>query len=288
MQSIKVKTPAKINLTLEILNKRPDGFHNIQSIMQAVSLFDFLTINIEDSKENKISISGNSREIPYDSRNIAHKAAELFFEKTGISGKNVDIYIEKHIPVEAGLAGGSSNAAGVLHGLNKIFGLPLSGTELSALAAQIGSDVSFCLFGGAKLASGRGEILERVESADCDIVIVKPDDVSISTKEAYQKFSELEEKPKTNNTLKVFMALNRHEDISPLLLNHFELPILRDYPRIEEIKNLLISSGCKNALMSGSGSSVFGILSDEFSMPEIENAKHFVVKTVKHGVTTQV
>ena len=288
MQSIKVKTPAKINLTLEILNKRSDGFHNLQSIMQAVSLFDFITINIDDSDKNKISISGNSKEIPYDSKNIAYKAAEMFFEKTGIDGKNVDIYIEKHIPVSAGLAGGSSNAAGVLHGLNKIFGLPLSGSELSALAAQIGSDVSFCLFGGAKLASGRGEILERVEPADCDIVIVKPVDIAISAKEAYQKFALLEEKPKSNNTLKVFMALNRHEDISKLLINHLEIPILRDYPKIEEIKNLLISSGCKNALMSGSGSSVFGILSDKFSMPKIDGAEHFVVRTVKHGVTTLV
>lgn len=284
MKSIKVKTPAKINLTLEIVNKRDDGFHNIQSIMHTIGLFDYLSVDVEDNDKNEITISGTSEEIPYDSRNIAYKAAELFFEKTGISGKKTSIFIDKNIPVSAGLAGGSSNAAGVLYALNKLFDIPLSSAQMNELAAKIGSDVSFCLFGGAKLASSRGEVLEKVPASEFDSIVVKPSDIGISAKEAYQKFAALDEKPKTNNTLKMFMAMNKGEDFSGFLLNHLETPILRDYPRINEIKQQLIAAGCKNALMSGSGSSVFGLLGDDFEMPHIEGAQHFIVKSIKHGV----
>lgn len=287
MKSIKIKTPAKINLTLEIINKREDGFHNLQSIMHTVGLFDYLTIESQNSAQNLISISGNSSEIPYDERNIAYKAAELFLKKVGLENQKINIFIDKNIPVSAGLAGGSSNAAGVLYGLNKLFDIPLSSAQMGELAAQLGSDVNFCLFGGAKLASSRGEVLEKVTAADFDLIIIKPDKIGISAKEAYQKFAALETKPKTNNTLKVFMALNKGTDFSAMLINHLELPILRDYPKIKEIKEFLVESGCKNALMSGSGSCVFGILpmnADNFEIPKLDDCTHFMVKSVRHGV----
>lgn len=284
MKTIKVKTPAKINLTLEVMNQRPDGFHNIQSIMHTISLFDRITISVENSPLSEIVISGNSDEIPYDNRNIAYKACEMFLEKVGIKNKKIEIYIDKTIPVSAGLAGGSSNAAGVLYGLNKLFDIPLNSVEISEIAAQLGSDVSFCLFGGAKLASGRGELLEKMPSVAMDLIVVKPKNIAISAKEAYQKFAELEEKPKTNNTLKMFMAINKEEDIAPYLLNHLEIPILRDYPRILEIKNSLMQLGAKATLMSGSGSSVFAIVPWDFQIPVFESANVFKVKTIKHGV----
>ena len=121
MQSIKIQCPAKINLLLKVLNKREDGFHNIESIMQTIDLFDYLTINIENYSTSEILLDGNNKEIPYNEKNLVYKAAKLFLDKTNLQNKKISIYIDKSIPVSAGLAGGSTNAAGTLYGLNKIF-----------------------------------------------------------------------------------------------------------------------------------------------------------------------
>ena len=144
VQRVKVQCPAKINLDLKIVGRRPDGFHNIESTMQTISLYDYLTISHEPSKVLTINIAGTSDEIPYDERNIVYKAAKLFFETIGKVG-SVDIFIEKHIPVSAGLAGGSTDAAGTLFGLNELLGNPLERKELHELCAKLGSDLNFCL-----------------------------------------------------------------------------------------------------------------------------------------------
>ena len=127
---LKIKTPAKINLTLEVLNKREDGYHNIQSIMQMINLYDYLTISVEDSDEELITLSGTSDEIPYNEKNLVYKATKIFLDKTNIHNKHIDIYIEKNIPISAGLAGGSTNAAGTIYGLNKLFNNILSKPEM--------------------------------------------------------------------------------------------------------------------------------------------------------------
>ena len=147
-KTIKIQCPAKINLDLKVVNKRPDGFHNIESVMQTISLYDYLTITAQKSDQTRIILNGNSTEIPYDEKNIVYKAVKLFLQTCIPEPMQIEIYINKSIPVSAGLAGGSTNAAGTFFGLNKIFDNILSNTELHKLCAQLGSDLNFCLKGG--------------------------------------------------------------------------------------------------------------------------------------------
>ena len=310
---IKVQTPAKINLVLEILNKREDGFHEIQSIMQAVSLYDYLTIEVEDISvpltgkelggsnyitpdENKkinptqniIKLSGNSDLIPYDKANLVYKAAELFLQKTNLTGFKVKINIEKNIPVAAGLAGGSSNAAGTLWGLNKFFKDILNSSEVHELASQMGSDLNFCLEGGTHITTSRGEILYKITTPKLNILIIKPKNLFISAKEAYTKYDELSQKPEILGFEEIKSAIyeNNHEKIAKLLNNNLEEAILRDYPEIREIKDYLIRKGCKNALMSGSGPSVFGIYEGDIDLSDVKPEwECFKVNTIDLGVT---
>ncbi|MDD3014712.1 MAG: 4-(cytidine 5'-diphospho)-2-C-methyl-D-erythritol kinase, partial [Candidatus Gastranaerophilales bacterium] len=284
--SIKVKAPAKINITLEVLNKREDGYHNIESIMQAVSLYDYLTISVENSERTVIEISGNNTLIPYDKTNLAYKSAEKYLDKAGIINKKINIYIEKYIPVAAGLAGGSSNAAAVLFGLNKIFNNPLKQEILSALASEIGADVNFCLYGGTQMATSRGEILKPIETPHLNIIIVKPKDLFISAKEAYDKYSKLKNKLSYQPTEFMLDAIkqNNPEAIAKLIHNVLEDAILPDYPQIQKIKQTLIKAGCLNVIMSGSGPSVFGILPDDRQRIDINNCDLFYVSTLTTGI----
>lgn len=288
MNKLKIKTPAKINLTLEILGKRPDGFHEIQSVMQTVSLYDYLTIEIQTGNENSIILTGNNPLIPYDKTNLVHIAAEKFLKKANISNRLINIYLEKNIPVAAGLAGGSSNAAGILFGLNQLLSYPLNNSELSELASEIGADVNFCLWGGTKLATSKGEKLEKVKTPDLNIAIVKPKNLFISAKEAYTKYAALENKPKQKTTQVLVEEIEKEnvENISILLNNGLEEAILPDYPEILEIKHMLINRGCLNAVMSGSGPSVFGIYKDNIDLSYLNSEKFdfFKVKTIGNGV----
>ena len=255
MQQIKVQTPAKINLTLEVLNKRPDGFHNIQSIMQTISLSDFLTIKISDSQkiENEIALTGTSAEIPYDESNIAHKATDLYLKNAQISHKKIDIFIEKNIPVCAGLAGGSANASGVLYGLNQFF-KKYTNSQLHNLASQLGSDLNFCLDGGCALCTGRGENIERLNSQNFTLSLIKPKNLGISAKEAYQKFAKLEDKSIPNNTQKLKYLLESNQFDKDLIYNNLETAVFDDYKELQEIKSKIPS-----AIMSGSGPTYFVI-----------------------------
>ena len=188
MEKIKLRCPAKINLTLKVLNKREDGFHNIDSVMQTISLYDYLTIAAKKSDCIAIKLSGTSDEIPYNEKNLVYKAAKLFLDRVGFSAE-IEIFIEKNIPVSAGLAGGSTDAAGTLYGLNELFEQPLSRTELHELCAKLGSDLNFCLEGGRQKTSGRGEILESLPFEEFSVSLIKPVNLGISAKEAYTKFS---------------------------------------------------------------------------------------------------
>lgn len=249
MQSIKVQCPAKINLMLKVLNKRDDGFHNIESVMQTINLFDYLIINIENFSRNEIFLSGNSNEIPYNEKNLVYKAAKLFLDKTNLSGKKISIYIEKFIPVAAGLAGGSTDAAGTLYGLNKIFDNVLTNDELNDLCAELGSDLNVCLNGGKILAKGRGEITEKQEFEEFSVNLIKPKNLGISAKEAYTKFSIL----KNDND-----ALRIGENFE----NDLEWAIIGDYPELQFIKNKYPKS-----MMTGSGSTYFSLV-NEFEQEE--------------------
>lgn len=249
MQSIKIQCPAKINLLLKVLNKREDGFHNIESIMQTIDLFDYLTINIENYSTSEILLDGNNKEIPYNEKNLVYKAAKLFLDKTNLQNKKISIYIDKSIPVSAGLAGGSTNAAGTLYGLNKIFKDILTRDELNYLCAGLGSDLNVCLNGGRILATGRGEVTEPLEFEEFNVNLIKPKALGISAKEAYTKFAELKNNSK---------ALKTRDNFE----NDLEWAVIEDYPQLQFIKNKYPKS-----MMTGSGSTYFS-LTEEFEQED--------------------
>lgn len=251
LNSIKIKCPAKINLTLEIVNKRDDGFHNIKSIMQLISLYDYLTINIKEGLENKILLSGTSEEIPYNEKNLVYKAVDLYLKEAGINNLEVEVFIEKNIPISAGLAGGSTNASGTLFGLNQLLGV-FDDKKLNELCASLGSDLNVCLRGGCTLATSRGEITEPVEGIKSEVTLIKPKYLGISAGEAYKKYSLKEYKPKNNMTEKMLEAFKSGENIKPYLYNDLEYAVFDDYKELQEIKKAYPES-----IMSGSGSTYF-------------------------------
>ena len=247
MKEIKLAAPAKINLTLEVINKRPDGYHNIKSIMQAISLYDYLTISVKESDTNIIKLDGNSDKIPYDNKNLVYKAVEKFLNKSHITNNEINVYIEKNIPVEAGLAGGSTDAAAAFYGLNKLFDEPLKTSEIEELCASIGSDLNFCLHGGTALCTGRGENVKRIATPVSYVTLIKPLGFGISAKEAYTKFAQSQKQTGTNYTEKMAENFN-----VKFLYNSLELALLNDYKELSEIKEKL-----PDALMSGSGPTCF-------------------------------
>lgn len=239
MKTIKVQCPAKINLTLKIVSKRKDGFHNIESIMQTINLYDYLDITVIESDRTKIILDGNSDEIPYDKTNLVYKAAELFLNSNKLKNYEIHVFIEKNIPVSAGLAGGSTNGAGMLFALNKVFNNIMNDEELNTLCAKLGSDLNFCLKGGRAITRGRGEIIEPKEFRQLNVNLIKPINLGISAKEAYTRFAQ---KTSTDN--------NRH--LRREFVNDLEWAIIDKYPELQKIRNKYPTS-----VMTGSGSTYF-------------------------------
>lgn len=276
IKTLKVAAPAKINLTLEVLDKREDGFHNIKSVMQAISLYDYLTFNVEKSDNTSITLSGNCDKIPYDSKNLVYKAVDKFLNKAEFIAK-VDVYIEKNIPVEAGLAGGSTDAAAAFFAMNELFDHPLSSNDIEELCASLGSDLNFCLHGGTAVCTGRGENTKKISTPDIDVTLIKPLGFGISAKEAYTKFALLspEQKAVPGNTEKMIQKFDK-----TLLYNSLELAVIGDYPELQEIK-----SSIPDSRMSGSGPTFF-VLTEK--SPKLFDKKHFVtiegLKSVEDGV----
>jgi len=213
MKQIKIKCPAKINLDLRVFPKDlKTGYHNIKSIMQTINLFDYLTITIQEGDD--ISLYGTSSEIPYDETNLCYKATKIFLDE--IKQKyGVKIHIEKNIPVCAGLAGGSTDGAGVLYGLNKILDYPLSLEKLNELALCLGSDLNFCLKGGTKLCTQRGEKMVDMPFYDFKLSLVKPKNLKISAREAYEAFDNLKEESNLRNDLE-FALLDKYKELKYL------------------------------------------------------------------------
>lgn len=291
MKTIKIQCPAKINLTLEVLDERSDGFHNLKSIMQTISLYDNLTITVEDrnteyhpkldSRSFEVVLSGTSDKIPYDSKNLVYKAAMKFLEAADIKDKKISIHIEKNIPVEAGLAGGSTDAAGTFYGLNRLFNNPLSKEKLEELCASLGSDLNFCLNGGTALCTSRGEETKKLSTPDLDITLIKPTGFGISAKEAYSKFSKMSDKSVPNNTDKMAELLNKGGFDNSLLYNSLENAVIDDYQELRFIKSTV-----ENSMMSGSGPTFF-TLSKNIDV-DFDKKKFVVIdnlKTTQHGVT---
>ncbi|OZM55850.1 4-(cytidine 5'-diphospho)-2-C-methyl-D-erythritol kinase [Lottiidibacillus patelloidae] len=262
------KAPAKINLALDVLHKRQDGFHEVKMIMTMIDLAD--RIELTPLKENKITISSHSRYVPNDERNLAYKAAALLKERFQVN-EGVTISIDKQIPVAAGLAGGSSDAAATLRGLNKMWKLGLSLDELAVLGAEIGSDVSFCVYGGTALATGRGEIIEHLPAPPpCWVILAKPF-IGVSTADVYSKLNlENVTHPNVDQMIKAIEEQD-YSTICQSLGNVLETVTLEKYPEVKQLKTQLQRFGADGVLMSGSGPTVFAITEHESRMQRIYN-----------------
>jgi 4-diphosphocytidyl-2-C-methyl-D-erythritol kinase len=257
------EAPAKINLTLDVLRKRPDGYHDLRMVMQSVSVTD--TVTLRASTEPGIRLVTNLSYLPSDGNNIAVKAAKAFFAHGGQPLSGLEIQIEKRIPVCAGTAGGSSDGAAVLRGLNQWLGTGYTKEELAKIGEEVGSDVPYCVLGGTALAEGRGEILTPLKPLpDCYLVLCKPG-FPISTPELFRAVDSVKicRRPDTEGMLAALEAGDLRE-IARRMYNVFEdaLPPTRQAV-IREIKNTLVECGALAACMSGTGPTVFGLFQQE-------------------------
>ena len=285
MVSVKENAYAKINLYLDVLSKREDGFHDVKTVMHTVSLCDEVTVFAKRSSKRsvRLSVIGQYR-LPTDSRNLAIKAAELFLDSTFICAE-VDIRLVKRIPVAAGLAGGSSDAAAVLRALNRIFKRPLTQKRLLSLASELGSDVPFCLLGGTALCVGRGEMVERLPDKMHLHLVVASSEERVSTPLAYSCLDELysDFKGERNDDSElslasVVKAVNSGDIGDMTLFNIFENAIFKSCSAAERIKERMFDLGATHALMSGSGPSVYGIF------PNMESAEAAKKTLIEHGI----
>ncbi len=259
MKKLTVEARAKVNLTLDVGAKRPDGYHNVVTVMQTVSLCD--TVDIRLSKTGKIRVMSTRPDLPTDLHNLAGKAAKAFLDYIGFHNIGVEVNIIKRIPDRAGLAGGSADAAAVLRGLDELLGTGLTDAELLKICASVGSDVPFCLYGGTALATGRGEVLtELPELPECGILIVKPG-FSASTPALFAALDGREVRRRPDNE-KARKALGDRDlrALAGCLGNVFEEALEDEERRIVvDIKSALMEAGALGACMTGTGSAVFGI-----------------------------
>ncbi len=260
MNEIRVRSYAKINLSLDVLGKLPTGYHEVKMVMQTVSLYDSVILT---KREENVTLETTLHFLPTNSDNLAYAAAEAFFKETGVKG-GCHIFLDKHIPVGAGLAGGSGNAAAVLIGLNRLYETRLSKTRLCSIGKSLGADVPYCIMGGTRLAEGIGEKLSPLPPLPpCYIVLVKPQ-FSISTAWAYENIDSCENivHPDTDALIKALSEGNLL-GVCSHLGNVLEDVSVARYPLLSEIKTELRDFGALGAQMSGSGPTVFGIFDDE-------------------------
>ena len=274
MNSIQLKSRAKINLSIDVLGKREDGYHLVEMIMQTIDLFD--KIKIFSLKEDTIIIESNSLDIPLDSTNIVYKAADLIKKQYNIK-EGVKIIIEKNIPIAAGMAGGSSNAAAVLVGLNQLCQLKLSENKLKELGLKLGADVPFCIGGQTALAENIGEKLTKIDglSENIFILVCKPE-LFVSTKEIYEEIdSKIIEKRPNNKLLIQLLKENKIQQIADNMYNVLEEVTRERYPVIEEIEKIMMENDALGSMMSGSGPTVFGLYRNR---EDAENCKNKLLK----------
>ncbi len=255
------KAYAKINLALDVIRRREDGYHEVRMIMQTIGLYDVLTFTM--CKSSGITVLTDKEELPGDESNLIYKAAKLIIEKYAIQ-QGVRIELQKNIPMAAGMAGGSTDAAAVFHGMNELFGLGMSEDEMCALGVKIGADVPYCIQGGTALSEGIGEILTRLSDAPaCYVLIAKPD-IDVSTKYVYENLhaDSLTDHPNVDGMKAAIEGGDLHR-MAEYMENVLETVTIKAYPVIEEIKDFMKSRGALNALMSGSGPTVFGIFEKE-------------------------
>jgi 4-diphosphocytidyl-2-C-methyl-D-erythritol kinase len=262
-----LKTPAKINFGLQILCKRPDGFHDLETVLQMVALFDEMEFFTNDGE---IKLICNNPEIPEDESNLVFRAAKILRDEfPDRTRSGVKIRLKKIIPAGAGLGGGSGNAAFALMGLNKFWDLGLSCEQLIPFAASLGSDIPFFLVSPTALGTERGDKIRKIASPrKISVVIVFPG-FSISTPWVYQNLKlELTKKQNNISILQKFLSQSDISQLGNSLQNHLEPVVFKKYPVVREIKDKLLEIGACGALMSGSGSAVFGVFEDSFKAKE--------------------
>ena len=252
---------AKINLTLDVLGKREDGYHDLKSVMQAISIRDDVEIDVDT--DTTWSLQCSMKEIPQDQTNLAWKAAEAFYAVTGLTTTGLSIRILKRIPPQAGLGGGSADAAAVLRALNRHYGNPLSILALAELGAQVGSDVPFCVLCGTAMVEGRGERLRKLpDIPDCFFVVCKPD-FSVSTPELYQKLDSvaIAHRP-DHQAMESALLAGDLQKVAGNIWNVFDPVVTQEHLELNYIKSILNSYGAIAYQMTGSGSAVFGIVTE--------------------------
>lgn len=273
-----IKAPAKINLTLDVLAKRPDGYHEIEMVMTTIDLADRLTIH--SLEEDKITLDCTVSYLPLDERNHVYQAARLIKERFGIQ-RGVHVHIDKQIPIAAGLAGGSSDAAATIKGLNTLWQLGMTVEEMAALGSQVGSDVSFCVYGGTALARGRGEKIERLPTPPpCWVILAKPP-IGVSTGDVYGALR-VDELKDGRKSAEMIEAIRRGDfsGVCNALGNHLESVTLAAHPQVRQIKERMLRFGANGVLMSGSGPTVFALTDRESRMNRVYNGLRGFCKEV--------
>lgn len=280
MQQTTQKAYAKINIGLDVLRRREDSYHEVKMIMQTVNIHDDLTF--ERTAQPGIRIQTDHEELPVDQNNLIYKAADLLMREKGIA-EGVKVTLTKRIPIAAGMAGGSSDAAAAMRGLNQLFDLGYTTEELQRLGVKLGADIPYCIVGGTMLSEGIGEILTPLPTPPaCCLVVAKPD-INVSTKFVYENLhaDSLTSHPDIDGMIDAIKEGNL-QGITDRLGNVLETVTVKEYPVIEEIKELMRQEGAENALMSGSGPTVFGIWLDQ------DKAAQAAQKIERRGMAKQV
>ncbi|WEZ08794.1 4-(cytidine 5'-diphospho)-2-C-methyl-D-erythritol kinase [Priestia flexa] len=285
-----VKAPAKINLSLDVLHKRTDGYHEVKMVMTTIDLAD--RIELSEREDGRIVIYSHNRFVPDDQRNLAYQAAQLLKKRYKVD-KGVNILIDKQIPVAAGLAGGSSDAAATLRGLNQLWDLSLSLDMLAELGAEIGSDVSFCVYGGTALATGRGEVIEHIEAPpNCWVILAKPE-IGVSTADVYRNLKvQNVSHPNVEGMIEAIESGN-YREMCKCVGNVLEEVTLKMHPEVLLIKEQMKRFGADAVLMSGSGPTVFGLVQHDSRMHRIYNGlrgfcdKVYAVRLIGERITLE-
>lgn len=281
MNEIRLKAYGKINLGLDVLRKRPDGYHDLDMIMQTVGIYDDVIIKKTGNK-GEIVVGTDTATLPNDDGNLAYRAAKLLLEEFDVDD-GVSIYINKIIPIAGGMAGGSSDCAATLKGVNELFSLGLSEKELMDRGVTLGADVPYCIMGGTARARGIGDVLERLPAAPkCHLIIAKPG-ISVSTAYVYGRIKPdlIDKRPDIEGIISAIQESNLQK-MASLVYNVMEEVTVGEHGIISEIEDVLMESGALNAIMSGSGPTVFGIFDDK------EKAENAVVALKKAALTEQL
>ncbi len=290
MDEIILKAPAKINLTLDIEEKMDNGYHLLKMIMQTVDLYDF--IKIKKTNTGKIEVLCDNANVPTDKSNIVHKACEEFFDDLEITCEGISIEIEKHIPMQAGLAGGSADAAAVIHGLNKLYDTNLDENDLCRIGVSVGADVPFALVGGTVFVTGIGETIQPISNLpECYFVIAKPAE-NVSTKEAFEKFDEVGSTlTPDSETMIAAIASGNLEEIGEYFCNVFEESVA--LPSVFKIKEIMRENDCLGCSMTGSGSAVYGMFENKLKAKKCKAELKelyedvFITQPVPHGAVVK-